>query len=121
MGKKQAPASRGEGTAESMLKDKIAKDKEDNAQTECQNFTIGQCLSVGRGKECKFLHVDDPVTIPCRITNKKYCTPKCKYAHELPLPSSLGNALKAVNSLAGSSSDPQVRATIRTDTRARTT
>ena len=42
---------------------------------------------------------EDPATIPCRITNKKYCNPaKCKYAHELPLPSSLGKALKAVNS-----------------------
>ena len=62
MGKKQAPASRGEGTAESMPKDKIAKDKVDNAQTECQNFASGQCLSVGRGKECKFLHAEDPAT-----------------------------------------------------------
>ena len=106
IGKKQAPASRGEGTAETMLKDKIAKDKEDNAQTECQNFAGGQCLSIGRGKECKFLHAADPGTIQCRITNKKYCNPaKCKYAHGMPPPPNLGESLLAINSMAGSSSD----------------
>ena len=102
--KNQAPPSRGEGTAETMLAEKLKKTKEDAAMVECANFTIGACLSVGRGKVCKYLHAGLPGDIDCRIMEKKYCTPKCLYKHGSLPPPGLGHALKALNSKGGSSS-----------------
>jgi len=59
----------------------MASTKANAAATECSTFAGGCCLSVGRGKECKYIHLGEPGEIECTISVKKYCTAKCLYKH----------------------------------------
>jgi hypothetical protein len=80
-GRKQAPPTRGEGSALEILEANMASTKANAAATECSTFAGGCCLSVGRGKECKYIHLGEPGEIECTISVKKYCTAKCLYKH----------------------------------------